>query len=247
MQQAAIASCFVADDAELKLQQEGFALLPISEEGRLYAHQHQMAYIGIPGVVVLWPDPVALAKRLGWVVHDTIEISYNHRCTEWAIADGKLCLRDNSPQMLLVAAIALARSAGLDKCERESRHLWHLGNKLLSQLESSRLLRQRLLYHLFWRIATLRYDLHVRLLVLDKPETTWESDEADRLYRALSQWLELDSRFESLEKKLSLLHDEGTIVMRLSYHFKAEFQSILIILLILLAIIIESLHLGGAS
>jgi required for meiotic nuclear division protein 1 len=85
-------------------------------------------------------------------------------------------------------------------------------------------------------ITATRQNIISNLAVLDSPDEVWDSKELEKLYRELQQNFDIDTRFRSLDRKLTLLQDNLEILADLATSRKTNFLETLIVLLIVLEI-----------
>jgi uncharacterized Rmd1/YagE family protein len=74
------------------------------------------------------------------------------------------------------------------------------------------------------------------VMVLDKPEITWESEEADRLYTTIAGLFELDLRYSQIKHKSDTLLDINSVFSGLSHARRSARLEWIIIVLIALEI-----------
>lgn len=76
------------------------------------------------------------------------------------------------------------------------------------------------------------------LSLFDKPDSTWDDRELDRLYNALRQEFEIDDRFRALEAKLRMIQENLVLLADLSRHRATLRLEMTVVLLILLEVVI---------
>ncbi len=89
--------------------------------------------------------------------------------------------------------------------------------------------------------ASTRQNILTNLAILDPPAEAWKSKELEKLYRELHQNFDLEIRFRSLDRKLSLLQDNIEIIADLASTQKNTILETLIVMLILLEIVLAAL------
>lgn len=214
----------------------GFEWRKNTERGRFFERGETLVYVAPYGVAVVLDDGT-IDPFDGVASSDRIELDW--AAEGWAIRQGRVMIAPGRRELLYAAMIALAQSAGLEQYERRSESVWRQSGQIGGIMSGAWLMRRRL-YTILRRASAIRREVLGRLALFDKPEAAWESDEADAFYRALAVWLELAERHEALELKMGLLRDEARVVIRLLHNQTAELQSVLIIVLIVLAILIEA-------
>jgi uncharacterized Rmd1/YagE family protein len=75
-------------------------------------------------------------------------------------------------------------------------------------------------------------------MVLDKPEITWENQEADSLYLTMADLFELRQRYEEIRHKSETLMDITEVFSSLSHARRASRLEWIIIILIFVEIVL---------
>jgi required for meiotic nuclear division protein 1 len=75
-------------------------------------------------------------------------------------------------------------------------------------------------------------------MVLDKPDITWENQEADRLYLTMANLFELRRRYDEIRHKSETLMDITEVFTSLSQARRANQLEIIIIILIFVEIVL---------
>jgi uncharacterized Rmd1/YagE family protein len=75
-------------------------------------------------------------------------------------------------------------------------------------------------------------------MVLDKPEITWENQEADRFYMTMANLFELSQRYHEIKHKSETLMDITEVFSSLSHARRASRLEWIIIALIFIEIVI---------
>lgn len=92
-----------------------------------------------------------------------------------------------------------------------------------------------------------RADVVLSLSLFDKPESTWDDAEADRLFNGLRTELEIDDRFRAIERKLSMMQDDLVLFVELSQTRTSWRLEMIIVVLILMELLLSiGALLGGA-
>jgi uncharacterized Rmd1/YagE family protein len=87
-------------------------------------------------------------------------------------------------------------------------------------------------------ILTFKYSSIAYIMVLDKPEITWENQEADSLYLTMADLFELRQRYEEIRHKSETLMDITEVFSSLSHARKASRDEMIIIILIIVEIVL---------
>ncbi len=86
--------------------------------------------------------------------------------------------------------------------------------------------------------ATTRQKIVSNLAILDPPDETWKSKEFELFFRELQQNFDIEVRFRTLDRKLSLIQDNIELLADLLSTRKSHILETLVILLIAVEIII---------
>ena len=141
-----------------------------------------------------------------------------------------------SLDLLRIIALTIAQSAALEYFEVRTDAMLHDTAILFKPLAQHGKLRFRA-DHLIKTIgstAGTRQNIISTLAILDPPEATWKSKELERLFRELQMNFDIDLRFRTLDRKLSLIQDNLEIFAGLLEARKTNFLELLIVVLIIL-------------
>lgn len=116
----------------------------------------------------------------------------------------------------------------LDKLEiiidRLEKGDFSIGNKQLARTSSS--------------IIRHEYNTIAYIMILDRPDITWESSVASEFYDNMSEFFELNDRFEILKNKTDILNNIMSGFSSISYSIRGLFLEWVIIILIVLEVIL---------
>ena len=133
-----------------------------------------------------------------------------------------------------LVAMCLGQSAGLEYFENKADLMLSDTTNLIENLaRRGRLpLSNKHLLQVIGSTASTRQSILTNLAILDPPAETWKSKELEKLYRELHQNFDLEIRFRSLDRKLSLLQDNIEIIVDLASARKATLLEVAILVLI---------------
>jgi uncharacterized Rmd1/YagE family protein len=151
----------------------------------------------------------------------------------------KIELPDWEGALLYIVTRVLAQSCRLEVLENEVAEVLTESATLTEQLKESSWKRSRRkdIQCSLGDILKMRHDMISRLLLLHEPESTWENEQCDSLYRSLFAHYELERRFADVEKMLSVASDSGELQLGLLDTRRSEFLEIIIIVLILFEVV----------
>lgn len=138
-----------------------------------------------------------------------------------------------------IICFVLAKSVALERIEERVDLVLDEMEGLVALLERGKLeLSDRRLAKLAASILTYKYQSIAHIMVLDKPEITWENPEADRLYLTMANLFELNQRYNEIKHKGETLLDITQVFTSLSHARRATRLEWIIIVLIFIEIVI---------
>lgn len=147
-----------------------------------------------------------------------------------------ILLKIPSPLFLLIIALVVSQSVGLEKHEKALEIYFEQSKQLIELSSSYSPLKRAHLTRFASELTLIQYDMVTELFLLDKPNILWENEEAENLYNELSSMLELKDRYEIVEYKLRGLKDDIDMVLDLSNHKHSEVLDWVVIIFIAIAI-----------
>lgn len=153
-------------------------------------------------------------------------------------------LKKLSQDSIRLVAMCLGQSASLEYFENKADLMLADTAVLIDDLaKRGRLpLGNKHLLRVIGSTASTRQNILTNLAILDPPAETWKSKELEKLYKELHQNFDLEIRFRSLDRKLSLLQDNIEIIVDLASSQKNTFLEALIVVLIVLEILLATIH-----
>lgn len=134
----------------------------------------------------------------------------------------------------------IAKSVALDQIEDKIDTVLDEVEDLIQQLNSGTLkISDEKLAKLASSILTFKYASISYIMVLDKPEVTWDNTEADRLYNTMANLFELSQRFQEIKHKSDTLKDVLEVVTGLSHAKRSTRLEWIIIVLIFVEILLS--------
>jgi uncharacterized Rmd1/YagE family protein len=138
-----------------------------------------------------------------------------------------------------IICFVIAKSAALERIEEKVDQVLDDMEGLISRLSRGKLsIPDRELARLASTILNFKYSSIAHVMVLDKPEITWEEPEADRLYLTMANIFELNQRYQEIRHKSETLLDITEVFSSLSHARRAARLEWIIIVLILIEIVI---------
>lgn len=155
----------------------------------------------------------------------------------FSISNDKISLKEHSLLQFQIIAHVISQSVALDLYEQKLSDYYERSRNLVDSANTYSIFKRAKLARFAKQLVLLRHDMIIDLHLLDKPDIVWENTEAEMLYNRLASVLELKSRFEVVEYKLSSIKDDIVMVMDLTNHNHSSFLEWIIIILIAVEIV----------
>lgn len=153
--------------------------------------------------------------------------------------EGRLVLRDASPERLQVVASVLAKSAVLGYYELALSQVFDRIESLADKLRAgSYRVRDRELLREIGDVLLAQTKMVGRVEAAEKPEITWDHPEFDRLYERLAVEYELRDRDKALTRKLEVVSDTAHTHLELLYNRRTLRVEWYIVILIVFEIVL---------
>ncbi|NBX91966.1 MAG: RMD1 family protein [Proteobacteria bacterium] len=143
-------------------------------------------------------------------------------------------------EQLRLAAVSVAQSAGVEYFEMMTDRLLYETSRLMEKLSrvGSVPLQTRPILKIIGSIAATRQNIISNMSILDPPEETWKSKELEKLHRELQANFDIDVRFKTLDRKLTLIQDNLEILSGLVTSRRSTLLETMIVCLIILEIVL---------
>ena len=161
-------------------------------------------------------------------------------------ADGRIRLREATPERLLLTATVLARSVVLARDESRIDEAFDRIEPLVNDLRTfgrAGLSIKRVMQHIGGVLAT-RHLVVGRAQISEKPDLLWDHPELDRLYSRLEAEFELGDRARAIERKLEVIGDAADALLNLVQDKRTYRLEIAVVVLIGLEIVVNLFGLG---
>lgn len=153
------------------------------------------------------------------------------------ISHQKITLQELNSANLMVAALVISQSVGLERFENDVDAYYTQGRQMMESAGRYSWMRRKQFSDYAKAISLLKHDMVLDLMLLDKPDILWDNEQLEQLYNQLAEHLELKARFDILSYKLNTLKDDIAMMMELYHHKHSSFLEWIIILLILFEVI----------
>lgn len=139
-----------------------------------------------------------------------------------------------------ILSVVLAKSVALEKVEADIEELLDEIEPLIDRLQHGNLsARDGAVAKIASRILRFKYSTVSYIMLLDKPDITWNDADAELMYTNLSRVFELDERYDKLQAKSTTLMDILQMFTSLVQHRKSNSLEWMIIALIGIEIVIS--------
>ena len=138
-----------------------------------------------------------------------------------------------------IICFVIAKSVALERIEERIDVVFDEVEGLIANLGKGRLeLPDRDMARLASSILSFKYTSIAHIMVLDKPDITWDNHEADRLYLTMASLFELNQRYQEIKHKSETLLDMTDVFTGLSHARRSARLEWIIIVLIAIEIVI---------
>jgi uncharacterized Rmd1/YagE family protein len=132
-----------------------------------------------------------------------------------------------------ILATVLSKSVALEKVEKDLNTLLDEFERIVDFLEQGILnISDEKIAKMSARILGFKFDTISYIMLLDKPDITWENQDAEVLYMQLSQFYELKERYEKIQAKTETLMDITQVLGALTQQKRGNKLEWLVIILI---------------
>ncbi|ABB44050.1 conserved hypothetical protein [Sulfurimonas denitrificans DSM 1251] len=139
-----------------------------------------------------------------------------------------------------IVSLVLSRSVGLEIREKSLETKMQESKKLYDTIENIKAKDRKNLMNFASSIAKERFEILNKLFLLDKPDIIWDDFELELLYNQLALQLELKSRFDVIEYKISFLKESVEFITDRVNQKSSEFLEWIIIWLIAIEILFST-------
>ncbi|AFL69087.1 RMD1 family protein [Sulfurospirillum barnesii] len=148
------------------------------------------------------------------------------------ISNEHILLKEALPLYLIIIALVISQSVGLEKYEQDLEVHFGKSQALLDLTKSYTFFKRSKLVEFTRNLISIQHGMVSELFLLDKPNILWDNEEAEKIYNTLSSTLELKDRFEIIEHKLNHLKENIAMALDLFNHKHSEVLEWIIIILI---------------
>lgn len=144
-----------------------------------------------------------------------------------------------SMEFVRLVAMTIGQSAALEYYEVIADDLLKGSQKLIMNLARGKPLPwwNKQILKTIGTSANARQNIISNVWVLDPPDDTWNSADLEKLFKDLQQNFDIDMRFKTLEKKLTIVQENNEILADLVSSRTTALMELLIVILIVIEIV----------
>lgn len=162
------------------------------------------------------------------------------------IADEEIMLTDKyavvkefQPFYSEMVAIVLAKSVALERVEEHLVQILDSLESLIERLEKGKLqIGDKKLAIATAKVARHEYNSISYIMILDKPDITWENSVAGDFYEKMSVFFELNDRYQIIKSKTEVLNNILTGFSSISHSLRGLWVELIILLLIVVEVVL---------
>ncbi len=155
-----------------------------------------------------------------------------------SITNDSAIMPEFKQELLEIICFVIAKSVALEMIEERVDTVFDEVGVMINRLGQGVLeLPDKDLARLASTVLNFKYTSIAHIMVLDKPEITWDNEEADRFYLIISNLFELRPRYQEIKHKAETLLDVTDVFSGLSHARRSARLEWIIIILIAFEII----------
>lgn len=136
-------------------------------------------------------------------------------------------------------SIIIAKSVALEKTEEQLGRILDKLENMIDRLEKGNLrISDKELARTTAKIVRHEYNTIAYIMILDKPDITWTNSDAGVFYDKMSEFFELNDRYEILKKKTEILYNMMEGFSTISHSIRGFFVEWIIIILIVVEVLL---------
>lgn len=137
-----------------------------------------------------------------------------------------------------MTALVIAKSIALETIENRVSVVFDDVEKIILSLKEGKTnIKGKKAASIIGGVLSFKHTVISYIMLLDKPDITWENEKAEHFFNSLADLFELDDRYKTLNAKIQSLLDIVEIFADLSHTRKATILEVIVIVLILIEVI----------
>ncbi len=155
-----------------------------------------------------------------------------------SIGNEAAVIQEFSPFFQEITCLVLAQSVALERIEEKTDTLLDEVEGLIARLDRGKMdIPDRDLARLASAVLGFKYASIAQIMVLDKPDITWDNADAEKFYMTISRVFDLKSRYHEIKHKSETLTDVTDVFSNLSHARRSARLEWIIIILIAFEIV----------
>ncbi|MBC7959240.1 MAG: RMD1 family protein, partial [Vallitaleaceae bacterium] len=170
---------------------------------------------------------------------DTYDLITDSKIEEITITDDFVYVNEYAPYYPDLISMVIAKSVGLEKIEEKIKVILDSIEEKIIRFESGKLrVSDKELAKTISRILRHEYNSIAYIMILDKPDVTWIHTDAAIFYEKMSEFFELNDRYEIFKTKTNILNDIVNGFSMISHSMKGMFVEWTIVILIIIEVVL---------
>jgi uncharacterized Rmd1/YagE family protein len=140
----------------------------------------------------------------------------------------------------------LAKSVALEKTEEQLGQIHDRLETMIDRLEKGKLrIGNKELARTTAKILRHEYNILAYIMILDKPDITWTSSNANDFYDKMMDFFELNDRYKILKSKTEILYNIMDGFSTISHSIRGLFVEWIVVILIVIEIMLTIFQIVG--
>lgn len=167
-------------------------------------------------------------------------------CESIELTDEYVTVPQYEPFYPELISTVLAKSVALEKTEEQLETILDRLENLIERLEKGKLrVGNKELARTIARIVRHEYNTIAYIMILDKPDITWTTSTAADFYDQMTEFFELNDRYNILKSKTEILYNIMEGISTISHSIRGLFVEWIVVFLIVFEIILTILGILG--
>lgn len=179
--------------------------------------------------------------------YDTFKDDYNlhfKEGEEMEFTDSYVQIPDKELFYAELISIIIAKSVALERIEQQLVKILDNIEGKIDNLEKGKLnIGNKELAKTTSRIVRHEYNTIAYIMILDKPDITWTNSEAAHFYEKMSEFFELNDRYEVIKSKTEILKSIVDGLGAISHSMRGLFMESIVVILIVVEVVLMVLDL----
>lgn len=152
--------------------------------------------------------------------------------------EGVILRKAFNQEVSKIIALVVAQAASMEAVEEKTENMLDSINSLLNKFKRTYTFGIKKILEYLLEISKIRTAIISDLMLIEKPEITWEIPMLSEVYYAVRDYFEIKYRVNVVTRKIEYANELAETMSRITYERRAEFLEFMIILLFLIDIIL---------